>query len=167
MADTLSALPEWLAAFRDLHERARRGQLHGAELAQYRAGRDDLTRVLLAAQRLQLRVGEVARRALRVTRALQLELELDGWRERTVTTDVSTGGFGCVLRQAPPLGAEPRFSLRLPAAAQIEGRARVRSVKPGAGGARAAFMFGDLDGADRERLETFVLDAVLALLAVR
>ena len=78
----MSSLTEWLLTFRQLHEKARRGQLRDAELARYRAGRDELARALLAAQRLQLKPGETPRQALRVARALQLDLDLPTARLR-------------------------------------------------------------------------------------
>src|SRR5512143_2935873 len=112
----MSGLREWLLEFRRAHERARSGQLGEAELEVYRAGRDELARALLAAQRLTLRPGETPRRALRVARALQVDLDLVTSRERAVTIDLSTGGFSCLLAKGPPLGDEVGFSMRLPAA---------------------------------------------------
>ncbi len=46
------SLADWLAAFRELHEKAHRGELAPRERAAYHAGRDELARALLAAQRL-------------------------------------------------------------------------------------------------------------------
>ncbi len=124
----MAGLSEWLLTFRQLHEKARRGQLAERELQAYRAGRDELARALLAAQRLALRPGEVPRRALRVARALQVDLDLGTSRERAVTLDISTGGFSCLLAKAPPIGDEVGFSLRLPAAEALAGRARIQDV---------------------------------------
>jgi hypothetical protein len=161
----MSSLTDWLLGFRQLHEKARRGQLRDAELARYRRGRDELARALLAAQRLQLKEHEVPRRALRVARALQLDLDLVTSRERGVTLDLSTGGFSCLLSRPPPLGQEVGFSLRLPAAEPLSGRGRVQDVRVQQGNARVAFAFVGLAEADRERLELFVFDTVLAQLA--
>jgi hypothetical protein len=159
-----SSLTEWLLGFRQLHELARREQLRDAELARYRAGRDELARALLAAQKLQLRTGEVPRRALRVARALQLDLDFGTSATRAVTTDVSTGGFSCLLAKAPSLGDEARFSLRMPASEPLAGTARVQDVRPNAGNVRVSFAFLGLSEADRERVELFVFDTVLAQL---
>ncbi len=120
----MSGLAQWLLEFRQLHEKARRGQLSGRELQLYRSGRDELARALLAAQRLTLRPGETPRRALRVARALQVDLDFATSRERAVTIDLSTGGFSCLLAKAPPVGDEAGFSLRLPASDALAGRAR-------------------------------------------
>ncbi len=69
----MAGLGDWLQAFRQLHEKARRGPLRDQDLEAYRAGRDELARALLAAQRLALRPGETPRRALRVARAARVE----------------------------------------------------------------------------------------------
>jgi hypothetical protein len=160
----MSSLTDWLLGFRQLHEKARRGQLRDSELARYRTGRDELARALLAAQRLQLKEHETPRRALRVARALQVDLDLGTSRERAISIDISTGGFSCLLAKAPPLGEEVGFSLRIPAAEALAGRARVQDVKVQPGNARIAFAFVNLSDAEKERIELFVFDTVLAQL---
>jgi PilZ domain len=160
----MAGLADWLRDFRQLHEKARRGPLQGQELQAYRAGRDELARALLAAQRLALRPGETPRRALRVARALQVDLEFVTSRERAVTIDVSTGGLSCLLAKAPPMGDEVRFSLRLPASEPLAGRARVQDVKVLPGNVRVSLCFVSQSEAEKERLELFVFDTVLAQL---
>jgi hypothetical protein len=162
----MTTLVEWILSFRALHEKARRGKLQGAEVARYRSGRDELARALLVAQRLQLRPGETARRALRVSRALQVELELGTGQQRAVTIDLSTGGFSCLLPRAPALGDDVGFTLRIPLIDPIVGRVGVQDVKPmAAGNVRVSFMFKTISDADRDRVELFVFDTVLAQLA--
>jgi hypothetical protein len=161
----MGTLTEWLISFRTLHEKARRGQLRDADAARYRAGREELARALLTAQRLQLKPGETPRRAMRVARALQVELDLGTGHLRALTVDISTGGFSCLLQKAPALGDEVGFTLRIPAAEAIAGRARVQDVKTLPGTVRVAFMFHVLPDEDRERMELFVFDTVLAQLA--
>lgn len=158
------SLAEWLTKFRDMHERARRGQLNPREAALYHAGRDELARALLAAQRLTVKPGETPRQALRVSRALQLELDLPTAQVRAVTLDLSTGGFSTLLAKAPSLGDEVRFSIRMPAAEPFTGRCRITDVKAQAGNVRVAAQFVGLSAEDRERLEIFVFDTVLAQL---
>lgn len=158
----MSSLTEWLLGFRQLHERARRGRLSDADLARYRTGRDELARALLAAQKLQLRSGEVPRRALRVARALQVDLDFPTSAVRAVTSDISTGGFSCLLAKAPSLGEEARFALRMPASQPLTGAARVQDVKPNQGNVRVSLAFLSLSDDDRERVEMFVFDTVLA-----
>ena len=158
-------LGEWLASFREMHEKARRRQLSAADLAIYRTGRDELARALLAAQRLTLKPGETPRQALRVARALQVDIDMLTSRERAITIDVSTGGFSCLLAKAPPLGEEVSVTLRIPASEPLAGRARIADAKPQAGNVRLAFQFTGLSEDERERLETFVFDTVLAQLS--
>src|SRR5512145_1565198 len=146
------SLAEWLTTFRDMHERARRAQLNPREAAVYRAGRDELARALLAAQRLTVKPGETPRQALRVSRALQVELDMPASRQKAVTIDVSTGGFSTLLTKAPPLGDELRFSLRLPASESLAGSCRVTDVKAQTGNVRVAFQFVGLSAEERERL---------------
>ena len=76
-------LREWIAAFRWLHEKARRGALAGDEVSAYHEAREDLAHMLLAAQRLTLMPGETAREALRVVRLLPLELGLQAGPARS------------------------------------------------------------------------------------
>jgi hypothetical protein len=156
------SLSQWMSSFRDLHERARRGQLSPRDLVSYKSGRDELARALLAAQRLTLQPGQTARQALRVTRALQVDLDLVTAKERVVTLDVSTGGFAALLAKALPLGDEIGYQLRIPASDPVAGRARVADVKQMAGHVRVAFQFVNLSPDERERLEMFVFDTVLA-----
>jgi len=160
----VGSLADWISAFRELHERARRGALTPSELAAYRSGRDELARALLAAQRLTLKSGETPRQALRVSRALQVELDLPTARQRAVTIDLSTGGFSTLLDKAPPVGDDMGVSLRLPAADPVVCRARVTDVRPQGGHVRVAARFEAMPLPDRERLELFVFDTVLAQL---
>ncbi len=159
------SLAEWLETFRAMHEKARRGQLSGREVSAYRAGREELARALLVAQRLACKAGETPRQALRVARALQVDLDLPTSRLRAITVDISIGGFATLLIKAPPLGDEIGYSLRLPAADPLAGRARICDVKPHTGNVRVSFQFVKMGAEERERLEMFVFDAVLALLS--
>ncbi len=159
------SLSQWMTAFRDLHEKARRGQIGPRDLAAYKAGRDELARALLAAQKLTLGPGQVARQALRVSRALQVDLDLVTSRVRAVTLDVSTGGFAALLEKAPPLGEEISYQLRIPASEPVSGKARIADVKPHSGNVRVAFQFLNQSPEDREALEMFVFDSVLAAIA--
>ena len=157
-------LTDWVGAFRELHEKARRGGLLGSERATYLGWRDDLGRMMLAAQRLSLRPGMTPRRMVRVARALQLDLELDGQKLRSFTIDFSTGGFSTMLPRAPSIGTDMTAALRLPAEAPVVCRARVTDVRSTGDHHRISVRFVDLSSDDRERLELFVFDAVLAQL---
>ena len=164
----MAGLTEWLLGFRALHEKARRGRLLGPEAARYRAAREELARAFLAAQRLQLKPGETPRSSVRVSRALSVELGLAA-KQRVTTADLSTGGFSCVVpaKVAPALGAEIGFALKLPGGVALAGRARVKDVKPVPGNVRLSLMFSAVSDSDRERMETLVVDTILAQLFPR
>jgi c-di-GMP-binding flagellar brake protein YcgR len=157
-------LAQWLASFRDLHERSKAGALAAGESDVYLAAREELARALLAAQRVQTRPGQSPRRAMRVSRALQADLEFQGEppaKVRAMTLDVSAGGFGALVGRKPVVGEEVRFALRLPGGTRVEGTARVAGVVPGAGNARVSFAFDAITPEDAERLEVLVFDTVL------
>ena len=159
------SLAEWMKGFRELHERAKQGQLSAAEQDTYRAGRDELARALLSAQRLTVKPGETPRQTLRVARALQVDLDLLTSRARAITIDISAGGFSCLLAKAPPQGDEVSFSLRIPGAEALAGKARTADVKPQQGNVRASFVFAGLESAERDRMELFVFDSILTQIA--
>jgi hypothetical protein len=156
------SLAEWLKTFRDLHERVRAGKLSPGELDDYRGARDELARALLSAQRLTVKPGETPRSALRVARALQVDLDMLTYRARAITIDLCTGGFACLLAKAPALSDEVSFSLRLPGTDPLTGKVRVADVKPQQGNVRVSFQFSGMSGEERERVEMFVFDTVLA-----
>jgi hypothetical protein len=52
----------------------------------------------------------------------------------------------------------------MPAGMPLSGRARVQDVKPSQGSVRVSFAFLGLSDGDRERVEMFVFDTVLAQL---
>jgi hypothetical protein len=156
-------LSGWLRDFRELHERARKGALKLGEESTYQASRDELSRAMLAAQKLTLKPGETARRALRVSRALQLDLEVGGTSQRTVTLDISTGGFATLMAMPPVLGDLMEVTLRLPGAEKLTCQARIVEVKPLTGSTRVAARFVDLSKSSLERLEILIVDTVLAM----
>src|SRR5512142_1487654 len=164
MAPPLS-LAEWMKGFRDFHERARSGKLGPDDLQTYRAARDELARALLSAQRLTVKPGETPRAALRVARALQVDLDMLTSSARAITVDLCTGGFACLLAKAPPSGDEIGYSLRLPGTEPLTGKVRVADIKPQQGNVRVSFQFVGMSGEERERVELFVFDTVLAQLA--
>jgi len=159
------SLADWLAEFRDLHRRAAAGQLSQPEWAIYRQGRDELARALLAAQRLSLKPGETPRQALRVARALQVDLEWPKGQVRALTMDVSVGGFAALLAKAPAAADVVKFTLRLPGGSDLSGAARVADIRVLPASVRVALAFQGLSEPDRDRLELVVFDTVLEQLA--
>jgi len=154
-------LADWLKGFRTLHDQARRKALSGRDLTDYHAARDELARALLAAQHVALQPNQRPRRALRASRALQVDLEFHDGRARAMTLEVGAGGFAALLAKPPRVDDQLKVSLRLPGGEPLRADARCVDVKIQPGNARACFHFVALDDDDSERLELFVFDAVL------
>jgi hypothetical protein len=163
--ERVGGFSDWVRSFRELHQRARTATLGPGEETRYHSMREELARAMLAAQKLTLKPGETPRRALRVARAIQIDLKVGATTERTVTLDLSTGGFSAMLARPPTLGELVGVSLRVPGGEPLACRASITDIKPLAGSVRVAGSFVDLKSADLERLEFFVIDAVLSLLA--
>ena len=158
-------LANWLAAFRELHERASTDELSPQEWSTYRAGREELARALVAAQRLTLKPGETPREALRVARALQVDLEWPKGEVRALTIDLSVGGFATLLAKAPAMSDDVKYVLKLPGGAELEGVARVVDVRVQPANVRVALAFNDLAEPDRDCLDLVMFDTVLQQLA--
>ncbi len=157
-------LADWLREFRALHEKARKGTLFSEESAAYLAGREELARALIAAQGLPVERSQERRKALRVAQALQVDLE-GPVTTRTVTSNISVGGFAVLLANAPARGKEMKCSLRLPGADPILATVVPVGVKPEVGSVRVSFAFKSLSDADRERLEFLIFDTALSQIA--
>ncbi len=155
---------DWLRVFRTLHESAKKGELNGTDAADYLAGCDELSRALMAAQRLTPKPGEVPRHALRVARALQVDLETAVTRVRATTVDISVGGF-TVLVAKPPANEEHTANIRVPGGEPIITTVVPGEAKQSPGTVRVAFVFKKLPDADRARLEMLVIDTALSQLA--
>jgi hypothetical protein len=156
---------DWLRVFRALHDKARAGGLEGEDADAYRAGCDELARALMAAQRQPARPGEAPRHALRVARALQVDLETPIRHVRTMTLDLGVGGFSALLAKAPPAGEAQKCTVKVPGGQAIETTATPLEVKPQPGNVKVSFAFGTLPDADRARLELLVIDTALSQLA--
>ena len=157
-------LRAWIAGFRWLHEKARRGALASDKAQAYTEARDDLAAMLVAAQRLTLNQGQTAREALRVVRILPLELQLSHGPARGETLDISTGGFSSVLSRALQPDEIVEFSLRV-ASGLIQGRAKVANIQQQGAAIRVSFKMEGVSTADVERMSSEVMDAALEQLA--
>lgn len=157
-------LAQWLTTFKALHEKAKRGALDAAEQRDYLGGREELARALVAAQRLTLQPGQSPRHALRVARALQVDLESPVRKDRLTTFDLSLGGFSALLARAPMSDEALTATLRLPGAEPLVTSVTVAGMKVQPGNVRVSFAFSRLEGPAAERLEVAVFDAVLAQL---
>ncbi len=157
----MSSLAEWLSAFKELHEKARKQQLSEHERAIYLAGRGELARAIVTAQRLSSGPGLEPRQVLRIARALQVDLDWSIGSERAMTLDLSVGGFGALLSKPPPSDEDIKFSLRLPGGVPLAGKAKVVDVKMQPGNVRVCFTYVGLPAAEVERLELFMFDTLL------
>jgi hypothetical protein len=153
-------LGAWIAAFRSLHETARRGQLTPAQADAYRGSRDDLAAMLVAAQRLTLGPTETPRQAVRAVRRLAVTLQLGAARVEGTTLDISEGGFSMLLVDTPPTAALGTATLQL-GDGPLRTRIRAVSVVPQDGTARVSFRLEALAPHDVERVGSEVLDAAL------
>ena len=158
-------LRAWIAGFRWLHEKARIGSLPPEEATAYHEAREDLAAMLVAAQRLTLNPGQPAREALRVARALPLELEMASGQARVQTLDISARGFSSVLSRALQPHEIVEFSLRL-ASGPVKGRAEVASIQQHDASIRVSFKIIGATPEDTERMGSEVMDAALEQLAV-
>ncbi len=153
----------WLDQFSRLHAKARKGQLSPSEQVTYVDRRDELAKALVTAQRLTVLPGQTPRQALRVARALQIDLDWPGSaRVRAMTQNISVGGFAALLGQLPNETEVVSFTLKEPGAAEpIVGRCRVRDIQKRSGNHMVSFVFEDLAPETRERIEMTLFDAVM------
>jgi PilZ domain len=98
---------------------------------------------------------------LRAARAFQVDVSSSTATVRAVTLQVSSRGFGALLRAPARVGYEVKATLSLPGKERLRVSARVAEVQQLAGNARVSFAFVDLDTSDVEWLEVIVFDALL------
>jgi hypothetical protein len=159
------SITDWLRVFRTLHERAKQGALSPEDAEAYRGGCDELARALMAAQRLTPRPGEAPRHALRVARALQVDLETPLSHVRAMTVDLGVTGFSAILAKTPPAGEELTATLKVPGRAPIVAVVIPAEVRQQTGSVRVAFTLRKLPDAERAALETLVIDTALSQIA--
>lgn len=158
-------IADWLRLFRALHDKAKLGKLSPEDAEAYRAGCDELARALLAAQRLAPRQGEAPRHALRVARAVQVDLETAVSHVRATTVELGVGGFSALLAKAPPAGEELRATLKIPGGEPLAAAVVPAELKQGPGSVRVSFTFRGLPEGERARLELLVIETALSQLA--
>ena len=153
----------WIRAFRELHEKAKKGGLSSDEAAAYVDSKEQLARSLLAAQGLAMRQDESARRSFRVALMLQVELRMSERTVKTMTVDLSAGGFSAVVDPPPPLNVRLEFTLkRSSTEVLLTGKAKVVGAREIGRGARVSFAFDALAPKEQEKLEMTLFDAALA-----
>jgi len=155
-------LKAWLNEFKRLHKKAHQNALTPDELEAYLTGRNELARALLGAQSTALQPGQKPRDALRVARALPIELDLRGRMRMCLTMDISVGGFAVIIDREPPAGQSVAFTLKMPGgAAPVTGEAKCVQAQPRPGGTRCSFQFEVIGSDAKERIEMLVFDSLL------
>ena len=132
--------------------------------ASYLRAREELARALLAAQRLNLQPGQTPRQALRVARALQVELESPVRKDRLTTFDLSLGGFSALVSKAPAADEALTATLRLPDLKPVTCAGGPRRPVDARRQRARLLRLPRLEAAAQERLELAVFDAVLVQL---
>jgi hypothetical protein len=160
--DSTMGLAEFVSHLSILHEKARKNELSPSERDEYERDREDLAATILNAQKINLKPGETARRAIRANRVLPVELTVGSKATKSVTLEVSSTGFSVML---PPLSPEwqdtIRFKMKLPGGSELKGSAKAMSATPSAGHVRVGFQMTDIAEADREELTRLVFDDLL------
>lgn len=156
---------DWIRQFRALHAEAKKGALSAEDLADYRGACDELARALMGAQKQVPRPGEAPRHALRVARAIQVELEAPTMQARVTTVELGASGFTTLLAKAPKLGDAYEGRLKLPGGDPVEVALTVSDVRIQPGTVKVTFSFGKLPDATRERIAELVIDTALSQVA--
>jgi len=159
------SISDWIRQFRALHTEARKGTLSQEELQAYRGACDEFARALMGARRQVAKPGVSPRHALRVAKALQVDLESAMTQARAMTLELGASGFSAILPKAPRLGDEFTCRLRLPDGDPLETTLTVGEVKVQPGSVRVSFDFPKLSEQTTARLETIVIDTALSQVA--
>jgi len=123
--------------------------------------RADLGAILVLAQRLELRVGDGARQAVRVARAVPVEFDMRSGKASSLTQDISATGLSALVGEAPAVGTLAAFRMKLGRdAAPIVGCCRVVANIPVHGSVRMAATFQEISKEGRGRIESLVFDAI-------
>ena len=155
-------LQDWVENFRGMHNRARDGKLDERELGRYLEAREELAQALVGAQKISLRPGESARSALRVPKAMQVDISVPGGKQRAMTLDVSANGFSAMLGIGLPVGERHDIVLKMPGGAPpLEAQASVAGTKRQGSTYRVSYEFAKLSPEQGEQLMYLVFDAAL------
>jgi hypothetical protein len=158
-------LQDWVENFRGIHNRAREGKLDERELGRYHEAREELAQALVGAQKISLRPGESARNALRVPKAMQVDISVPGGKQRAMTLDISGNGFSAMLGIGLPVGERHDVVLKMPGGATpLEAQATVAGTKRQGGTYRVSYEFVKLSSAQSDQLMFLVFDAALEAL---
>lgn len=148
---------EALARFRTLHQKKGSTGLDDDETMKYRACVERLLELALARQEAETRGGQ-RRRAVRIPRAVAVDLQWSTRRTRSFTLDLSTGGFS-VLLGAPPPDAEPAVALlHVRRGRTVTAAVRVVSAATARGRVRVSMAFIDIPVVEAARLRDYLVE---------
>lgn len=155
-------LKHWLSQFCTWHEAWKKDDLDAEFQDDYNEARADLAATLVLAQRLEFR-GGAARQALRVARAIPVELDLPAGKISALTQDISVSGLSALVGEAPEVGTRMSFRLNLGRDVEaVTGSCHVVAATPAQGSVRVAVSFDKIDNGARLRIEDVVLDTICA-----
>jgi hypothetical protein len=155
-------LKHWLSQFCGWHELHKKGELASDLRQTYFEARADLCTTLVLAQRIEIHASGT-RQSLRMARAMQVELGLNGKKVSALTQDISVSGLSTLVGDAPAVGTQINFKLKLGRDIEpVVGIGRVVAAIPAQGSVRMAVSFDEIDAEARMRIEDMVLDAICA-----
>jgi len=155
-------LKHWLSQFCAWHEQYKKGEISSDLLGTYTEARADLCSILVLAQRIEIHAGG-ARQALRMAKAMQVEFGMNGSRVSALTQDISVSGLSALVGEAPAVGTEINFKLKLGRDIEpVAGVGHVVAAIPAQGSVRMAVSFDQIAPDGRLRIEDLVLDAICA-----
>jgi hypothetical protein len=157
--------PEFIAEFRQLHERAKKGALTPVEKNRYVIARAQFERIVVIAQEIG-HSGRTLRSTLRMSKLLKVEVKPNGGDAiKSSTIDVSSNGFAMLVSAGMVVGRTGTFALHLPkiggGSEPVSGRCRVASSRTQSGLFRVSFHIVELSPDNQQRLDFALIDAVL------
>jgi hypothetical protein len=156
-------LNDWIDGVYQRHTLHKQGLLSEEAQTLYRRDREDFALSGLLLQRLALAPGQRPRRALRIRRALPVELQSSDGSLKSLTADLSPFGFAALLDGATVWTAPVAFRIELPGGLLAAGQARAVSTRWAAGG-RGGFSISEISDEHREALANTVFDEIFATL---
>jgi hypothetical protein len=159
----MSTIEAAISRFRELHRKRKSDSLTASEQTAYAELREEFARAVLLAQRLTMQSGQTARQSLRVAHAMKVSFRAPARaEEKTVTIDLGMNGFAALAGGSIAVGTLCDFAMGPNQG--LRGTARVAGdARHGTGALhRISFAIQTMADADRDQLETIVIDAVLA-----
>jgi hypothetical protein len=149
---------DFIERFHDLRQSAKKGTLSPADRGQLEEAKEKFAHAICKAQNILLQPGQRARTSFRVAVIFKVEITLNGFTEKTVTLDLSVGGFSAPMTAPPAAGTEGSFQMSLTKADTFKGTVAAVGVTDKK---RISFAFKKLDPADAARLEDALFDTIL------